>query len=82
MLESILVPVSLVGGTGLIAGLILSIASKIFEVKVDETVVKLREALPGANCGACGCGIGNGGSAHGRLSRVISRIMYGLLLCA
>ncbi len=55
MLESILVPVSLVVGTGLIAGLHLSIASKIFEVKVDETVVKLREALPGANCGACGC---------------------------
>ena len=55
MLQTILVPVSIVTGTGLIAGLLLSIASKFFAVKVDETVANLREVLPGANCGACGC---------------------------
>ena len=55
MLQNILVPVSIVTGAGLIAGLLLSIASKFFAVEVDETVAKLREVLPGANCGACGC---------------------------
>lgn len=33
---------------------ILTIASKIFFVPVDETVTNLRAELPGANCGACG----------------------------
>ena len=55
MLQTILVPVSIVTGTGLIAGLLLSVASKFFAVEVDERVTKLREVLPGANCGACGC---------------------------
>lgn len=55
MLESIMLPVGIVAVIGLIAGLILSIASKIFAVEVDETAVKVREVLPGANCGACGC---------------------------
>ena len=41
MLQTILVPVSIVTGTGLIAGLLLSIASKFFAVKVDETVANL-----------------------------------------
>lgn len=55
MLMSILIPVSIVTVTGLLAGLLLSIASKIFAVEVDETVQKIREVLPGANCGSCGC---------------------------
>ena len=55
MLQTILVPVSIVTGAGLIAGLLLSVASKLFAVEVDERVTKLREVLPGANCGACGC---------------------------
>ncbi len=55
MLQSVLVPVLVVTGAGLVAGLLLSIASKFFAVEVDETVAKLRENLPGANCGACGC---------------------------
>ena len=42
MLQTILVPVSIVTGTGLIAGLLLSIASKFFAVKVDETVASAR----------------------------------------
>ncbi len=39
---------------GLIAGLILSIASIVFAVPVDEKQEAVRACLPGANCGACG----------------------------
>lgn len=54
MLEKILIPVALLGGLGLLFGIVLAIASKVFEVKVDERVPQVREALPGANCGGCG----------------------------
>ena len=46
MMQTILVPVLIVTGTGLIAGLLLSVASKFFAVKVDERVTQLREQLP------------------------------------
>lgn len=39
---------------GVVLGVILTVAAKIFEVKVDPRVEAVREALPGANCGACG----------------------------
>ena len=51
---NILIPVLIVAGIGLLAGLGLSAASVIMAVPVDETAEKLTEALPGANCGACG----------------------------
>ncbi len=38
----------------LIAGLLLSYASKVFAVKEDQLFLDLREQLPGANCGGCG----------------------------
>lgn len=44
----------LVSGIGLLAGIILAVASTIMAVPKDETVEALEEALPGANCGACG----------------------------
>lgn len=50
----ILIPVIIVAVIGLIAGIGLSLASKFMAVPVDEKQVKIREALPGANCGACG----------------------------
>ena len=50
----IIIPVIIVGVIGLIAGVGLSVASKLMAVPVDEKQEKLREALPGANCGACG----------------------------
>ncbi|HEY5583331.1 MAG TPA: RnfABCDGE type electron transport complex subunit B [Ruminiclostridium sp.] len=50
----LIIPVSIIGGLGIIFGLGLAFASKKFEVKVDERVAKIREVLPGANCGACG----------------------------
>jgi len=54
-MSAILTPVLIVAIIGAIAGLVLSIASKVFYVEVDEKVTQLREVLPGANCGACGC---------------------------
>ncbi len=53
-MEAILTPVLLVVAMGFVLAVILTIASKIFFVPVDETVANLRAELPGANCGACG----------------------------
>ena len=53
-MTEILIPVALVAGIGLLIGLILSIASIVMAVPKDEKAEKLLEALPGANCGACG----------------------------
>ena len=53
-LQSILIAAAVVGGTGLVFGLILSIASFVFEVKKDERAEEILAELPGANCGACG----------------------------
>ena len=43
-----------IGGIGLIAAFLLGIASKVFYVPLDPLVQGIAEALPGANCGACG----------------------------
>ena len=53
-MTEILFPVALVAGIGLVLGLGLAIASKIMAVPVDEKAEAITEALPGANCGACG----------------------------
>ena len=42
------------GGLGLIFGLVLAGASKVFYVETDPRLDKLNECLPGANCGGCG----------------------------
>jgi len=42
------------GSLGLIFGLILAFASKVFAVNIDERIEQIIEVLPGANCGACG----------------------------
>lgn len=39
---------------GILAGVLLTVASKVFAVKSDERVEALNEALPQINCGACG----------------------------
>ncbi len=41
-------------GLGVITGVLLTIASKIFEVHEDERVEHIYEVLPQINCGACG----------------------------
>ena len=51
---NILIPVLIVAAIGLIAGLGLSAASVIMAVPTDERAERLTQALPGANCGACG----------------------------
>ena len=53
-MNTILPAVILVSAIGLISGLGLAIASKVMAVPVDEKAEKIRECLPGANCGACG----------------------------
>ncbi|MBP3324283.1 MAG: RnfABCDGE type electron transport complex subunit B [Clostridia bacterium] len=53
-MNEILIAVLIVSGIGLVCGIILAVVSVFTEVKVDETVEKLRACLPGANCGACG----------------------------
>ncbi|EOC99833.1 RnfABCDGE type electron transport complex subunit B [Caldisalinibacter kiritimatiensis] len=53
-MNSILSAVLTLGGLGLLFGIGLAIASKVFAVEVDPKVEAIREALPGANCGACG----------------------------
>lgn len=53
-MTEILIPVLVVAVIGLVAGIGLALASKYMAVPTDERVEKLREALPGANCGACG----------------------------
>jgi len=55
-----IISVSLIG---VVCAAILAVASKIMEVKEDETFIKIRECMPGANCGACGY-TGCDGYAH------------------
>ena len=43
-----------VGVIGLIIGILLGIAAKVFHVEVDERELIVRELLPGNNCGGCG----------------------------
>lgn len=53
-MNEIILPIICLGITGAIFGILLSIASKVFAVEQDARVVAVRNALPGANCGACG----------------------------
>lgn len=54
MLGDILIPVLILGALGIIFGLMLGFASKIFKVERDERIDQIIEVLPGANCGGCG----------------------------
>lgn len=49
-----IIPLAIFGVLGLLAGILLTAASSIFAVKVDERLEKVSEALPQVNCGACG----------------------------
>lgn len=53
-MEQVLVPVLLLGGLTLIFGAFLVFSAEKFKVKKDERVEKIREILPGIDCGACG----------------------------
>lgn len=60
---SILIPIVAVTTIGLLCAVMLGAASKFMAVHEDETFIKIRECLPGANCGACGYA-GCDGYAH------------------
>jgi len=53
-MTEIIIAIGVLGGLGLIFGLVLAIASKVFHVPTDPRLEKLCDALPGANCGGCG----------------------------
>lgn len=53
-MTNIIYPVLILAALGLLFGVLLSIASKVFAVEVDPKITELLDALPGVNCGACG----------------------------
>ena len=63
----ILIAMGILGGLGLIFGLVLAAASKVFYVETDPRLDQLNECLPGANCGGCGYA-GCGGYAEAVLN--------------
>ena len=63
----VLIAVGILGGLGLIFGLVLAAASKLFYVETDPRLDALNECLPGANCGGCGYA-GCGGYAEAVLN--------------
>ena len=63
----IIIGIAILGGLGLVFGLILAAASKVFYVETDPRLDQLNECLPGANCGGCGYA-GCGGYAEAVLN--------------
>lgn len=53
-INNLIYPVISIGGMGLVFGVVLGYANKKFHVPVDPKIPIVREALPSANCGACG----------------------------
>ena len=53
-MANVMTPVLIVAVVGLVCAGLLVVASKVFHVEVDERITKVRECLPGANCGGCG----------------------------
>lgn len=51
---NLLIAAGILGGLGLLFGVVLGVASKVFEVHKDERIAKIMEVLPCANCGGCG----------------------------
>jgi electron transport complex protein RnfB len=49
-----IVPIIIMSSMGIVFGLGLAFASRIFRVDVDPKIEKILSALPGSNCGACG----------------------------
>lgn len=52
--SAIALAAGVLGGLGVLFGLILTFADKAFYVPVDERFTLVRDAVAGANCGACG----------------------------
>lgn len=54
MVTTYVLPALVFGAIGLVAGVLLTVCSKVFEVKTDERIETINEALPQVNCGSCG----------------------------
>ncbi|NCB64119.1 MAG: hypothetical protein EOM52_11045, partial [Clostridia bacterium] len=52
---AIIAALGVMGLLGAVFGVVLSIADKKFAVEMDKRVAAIREAVAGANCGACAC---------------------------
>ncbi len=50
----VLIPVGIFAALGVLFGVVLAIASRVFAVKIDDRIPRVQECLPGANCGGCG----------------------------
>jgi electron transport complex protein RnfB len=53
-MSTVYITLIVLAGLGIVFGIALAIVAARFVVKVDPKVEKVRETLPGANCGACG----------------------------
>ena len=53
-LKNILYAVASLTAMGLLFGVILGVAAKVFAVKTDPRIEQITHVLPGANCGGCG----------------------------
>lgn len=53
-MDTVLIAISSITIIGAVCAAILSTASKIMHVEVDERIAKTNAVLPGTNCGACG----------------------------
>ena len=51
---AVLIPILTLLSIGLVCAILLTVSSAFFGVKEDERIQAVRDALPGANCGACG----------------------------
>lgn len=51
---TLILPITIVGSIGLFFGIVLGIASKKLAINIDPRIEKIIDALPAANCGACG----------------------------
>lgn len=51
---AVVIAAAVVGVVGILAGVLLGVASEKFKVDVDEKEIQIRELLPGNNCGGCG----------------------------
>jgi len=53
-MDTIVIAIIYITVIGAVCAVILSVAAKVMYVAVDERIVKIQDALPGTNCGACG----------------------------
>ena len=54
MFQTYILPILIFAGLGCLAGILLTVASKVFAVKSDERLEAVNDVLPQINCGACG----------------------------